>query len=218
MMQPNFEKILAQYRKARTNEPFGKTHELRPVFEAIKADLIGSLPVRLRPTLNIKWSVGYGSWAKVPWISILHTDEGRTVMRMSCAYIFRQDMSGLYLAPILRVSDVSLKWGSEQAMTALRKRVASLRVVMHGLEAQGFALDDNIDLRADAGLGKQYEVATVAHKFYRAGVVPPDTVLLSDLQDALAAYDLYLSQRAPDGLSPLLYFEGADPVVLDAET
>jgi hypothetical protein len=58
MMQQSFETILAQYSKARTTEPFGKAHELRPVFEAIKADLISSLPVRLRSSLNVKWSVG----------------------------------------------------------------------------------------------------------------------------------------------------------------
>ena len=55
-------------------------------------------------------------------------------------------------------------------------------------------LDSNIDLHADPGLGKDYEISTIAHKLYERGSVPADDQLLTDLEAVLSVYDRYVEE------------------------
>jgi hypothetical protein len=63
------------------------------------------------------------------------------------------------------------------------------------LAPAGFALDSSIDLRSDPGLGRDYEISTIAHKLYERGSVPADAAIESDLESLLAAYDRYIALK-----------------------
>jgi len=82
----------------------------------------------------------------------------------------------------------------------VRARAQKIRPQIQDLERHGFALDDQIDLRAAAGLGSEYEESTIAYKLYSAGTVPEDTLISADMEELLEAYDRYLAGRETESL------------------
>src|SRR5262249_4330733 len=78
----------------------------------------------------------------------------------------------------------------------LRARAEQLRAerAIAQLGSQGCSLDGSIDLRTQAGRGRDYEVGTIAHKLYARDMVPADEDLEVDLERVLQAYDAYLKK------------------------
>jgi 5-methylcytosine-specific restriction protein B len=104
-------------------------------------------------------------------------------------------MTGVYLTLNQGVTEPYQRLGTAGAREFLSARSQHIRRIDHELSAAGFQIDDRIDLRADAGLGRKYESSTVAYKLYLAGKLPQDEALLQDLEAVLSAYDKYLSQQ-----------------------
>jgi hypothetical protein len=192
-LRDGLEEIMVKYASARASEPFGR-HELRTTFKGVSDAIMATYAVSERPSLRVTWSIGQGQWVTIPWIALLDARETDTTQRGAHGvYLFREDMSGVYLAFAQGVT-VPKDWYSKatQAREYLRTQAADLRRYCEDLRQQGFALDNDLDLHTDAGLGKDYEASTTAHKFYAAGSVPDDQLLISDLETVLSAYDLYL--------------------------
>ena len=138
--------------------------------------------------------MGQGSWTTIPWVALLDTRETNTTQRgVYCVYLFREDMSGVYLTLAQGLTEPKEQYGSiAQAREHLRALAENLRQYSENLSQHGFALDDKIDLHTAASLGTDYEASTRAHKFYAAGSVPDDPALVNDLEALLSAYDSYL--------------------------
>ena len=131
--------------------------------------------------------------ATIPWIALLDTRETDTTQRGTyCVYLYREDMSGIYLKLAQGVTETKKQYGATKGREHLRARAKALRRYCENLEQQGFALDGDTDLHTNAGLGTDYEASTIAHKFYAAGAIPDDPVLVDDLEKLLTAYDRYL--------------------------
>ncbi|HEX2191494.1 MAG TPA: DUF3578 domain-containing protein [Longimicrobiaceae bacterium] len=187
-LRDHLENILARYADARAGEPFGEEHPLWGEFKALRQALSAEPAARAVPTLRVSWSAGFGTWARVPWVALLDTRETANVREGTfCALLFRQDTSGVYLALCQGAAEPRKQVGREIARTVLRGRAAALRALCDALPELGFALDDRMDLRADAAPVADPAV-TVAYKLYEAGSVPPDALLRRDLEALLAAY------------------------------
>ena len=195
-VREQLETILSRYADARAGEAFGEEHELWGVFKSLRQALSAHPAVRAHPTLRVAWSAGFGAWAKVPWVALLDTRETTNIREgVFCALLFRQDMSGVYLALSQGAAEASRQVGREIARTVLRARAADLRAVCDGLPERGFLLDDRIDLHADSGPVPDPSFV-VAYKLYEAGSVPPDAILARDLEAALAAYGRCVEVKA----------------------
>jgi len=202
-IQNAFEEILSRYAHARTTEQFA-ANGLRDTFENIKQSLTASEALRKRNKLRVKWSMGQGNWAKVPWIAFLDERETDTTQHgVYCVYLFRQDMSGVYLTYNQGVTRLIQENGKPTAYKTLQQRAASIRESCQELLTKGFSVQNSIDLKADPGLGADYEPSTIAHKLYEAGKVPEDSILLDDLEIVLDTYDKYLEDphkfKSPPG-------------------
>ena len=198
-IQHAFEAILADYARARIRDPFGKEHELWKAMDSAVEALENSEPVRQRPNLFVKASLGVGNWAKVPWISIIDSRiTTSTRMGVYCVYLFRQDMTGVYVTFNQGVSKLNQELGRKQARETLRTRADSIGAQSLDLLESRYSLDDLIDLRADAGLGAQYENSTIAYRLYDHNEVPTDKELLRDLEPLLHAYDRYVDSDPKD--------------------
>jgi 5-methylcytosine-specific restriction protein B len=196
-LRAGLEAILARYAAARTDQ-FGKQHPVWQIFQDVADTLTASTPVSSRPTLNVDWSAGQGNWARVPWISFLDSRETNTTQRgVYCVYLFRQDLSGVYLTFIQGVVEPKKKLGAAKGREFLLERARTLRTHCKRLIERGFELNDDIDLRAKSGIGADYEGSTVAYKFYASGSLPADDALISDLEAVLGAYDGYLNNSLP---------------------
>jgi hypothetical protein len=186
------EAILAEYVAARASQPFAG-HALRSRFEQVAGAIAATDAVEERPTLAVKASIGQGNWAAIPWIALLDSRETDKIQRgVYCVYLFREDMSGVYLTLAQGVTELKKQYGGDsKAREQLRSRAMHLRRWCEDLDHHGFALDESIDLRTRGTLGKNYEASTIAHKFYAAGSVPDDLALDDDLEAVLTAYDRY---------------------------
>ncbi|MHB8766355.1 MAG: MrcB family domain-containing protein [Deferrisomatales bacterium] len=102
---------------------------------------------------------------------------------------------GVYATSNQGVTVPSRGRGRKAARQALRERARELRAWCAEAGSRGFSLENDTALRADAGLGSDYESSTIAHRLYPAGQVPDDSELLADLEAVLTAYDRYLAQR-----------------------
>jgi 5-methylcytosine-specific restriction enzyme B len=192
-LRDRLEEILAKYASARASEPFGG-HELRATFKGVSDAIMTTRAISERPSLRVTWSIGQGQWVTIPWIALLDARETDTMQRgVYGVYLFREDMSGVYLALAQGVTEPKDWYGkSTQAREYLRTQAADLRRYCKDLVQQGFALDNHLNLHTDVGLGTDYEASTIAYKFYAAGSVPDDQMLMSDLEMVLSAYDRYL--------------------------
>lgn len=198
-LQLLLERILADYARAREVEAFGRNSEMWRTFDQVRNALIQMDEVSTRATLSVKPGVGIGNWANVPWVGILDSRAAQSIRDgIYCVYLFRRDMSGVYITLNQGVTAPREKFGWQEAKGLLRTRAGEVRRFSGTLVDAGFHLDDAIDLRSD-GLGSDYEASTIAHKLYERGAVPADDALRSDLGLALEAYERFIESTRPGG-------------------
>jgi 5-methylcytosine-specific restriction protein B len=196
LIRDAFEEILEDYVRARMRDQFGGDHPLQHAATVLTTALRESDPCRSRPSLVVKSSLGIGNWSKVPWVALMDSREtDSTTHGVYCVYLFRQDMSGVYLTLNQGVVKPRRELGWRSAREYLATNAGAIRQQLPRLSMDGFLLDDTIDLRADAGLGRQYEDSTIGYKLYESRSVPDDRALIQDLEAMLGAYDLYLTDR-----------------------
>lgn len=196
-MRDGFEEILARYALARANKEPRKGHDLWTVFKQVADAAKATEAVQDRPNLKPIASVGQDrNFSAIPWIALLDTRETNTTQQgVYCVYLFREDMSGVYLALAQGVESLRKQYGGlVKAKGPLQARVLELRKYCDNLPEKAFSLSTP-DLHTQNSLGKAYEDSTIAHKFYGAGSVPSDSVLAEDLENILTAYDLYLEHE-----------------------
>jgi hypothetical protein len=191
-----FDNIFLNYSRA-TRKAFGRDDALWKVFEELSTRLQDHLSNYL--TLKIKWSVGRGSWAHVPWIACLDNRETDSSQDgVYPVYLFREDLSGVYLALNQGIASLKEKYGTPESRRILRKRAEQLRLDLPALERlkqAGFSLDNKIDLHSSPPVKKNYEASIIAYKFYPRGEISDDAELLADLDQVLRVYDQYLEQQ-----------------------
>jgi hypothetical protein len=186
--------IMQGYVDARTTQPFGREASMRNTFARI--DNLTSQINWLPPTVKVKWSVGQGSWARVPWVAFLDSRLTDTTQKsIYIVYLFREDMQGLYLALIQGVTDVVTQPGITQfeGRQLLRQRAESLRSNFGGLNEHDFNLDNNMNLHSDGLLAINYQYGTIAYRYYSQEDLPDDEALSRDLYQLLQAYQSYIT-------------------------
>ena len=191
-----FDNILSNYLLARL-ESFGRKHPLWSAFEKLSQNL--QQQVSNRQTLSVRWSVGKGSWTRVPWIAFFDRRETNSTQDgVFPVYLFREDLAGVYLMLNQGIGAFKEKHGTPESRRILRERADKLRsdsLSLVDLEANGFSFNDEFRLYRDPGLEKDYEASVVGYKFYRRGEIPDDAELLNDLEQLLRVYDQYLERQ-----------------------
>lgn len=198
-LRDGFNFILKEYLNARAGGKFGKKHPIWAAFSDIQKILEANDYIKQSPFLKVSWSVGMGNWAKIPWISFLDSRETSTTQSgVYCVYLFRQDMSGVYLCMMQGVTEPKNRLGLAEARKFLSAQAETIRKQCSKLKEYSFQLDSKIDLRSDAGLGIDYEYSTIAYKFYDAKAIPDDDEIINDLKILLETYDRYIELKNND--------------------
>jgi hypothetical protein len=199
-LSDQLEAILASYLQARQEGqggPFGKDHPVWGEFQEAADRLEAMEPVVRRSSLKVGWSPGQGNWARVPWIALLDERETDTTQRgVYGVFLFRQDMSGVYLTWNQGVTKLKKLHGTREARRILGDRATEFAGFLPD-DRRDFATDEGIDLRSDGGLGRDYEHSTIAYKLYETGSVPEDREIEADLEVVLQAYERYLESDLP---------------------
>ncbi|HKO54920.1 MAG TPA: DUF3578 domain-containing protein [Thermoanaerobaculia bacterium] len=201
-IQESIEFILGNYLEAREG-PFAGERRIRSAFEDLIEE-IAALPFFARyPSLDIKFSMGKGSWARVPFVMLYDTRETTSARRgVYCAILFREDMSGLY---------ITLNQGATQAReqvpfsfrSALTQNATRIRELLPKSLRTYFNFDGNIDLRT-SGQATAYEAGTIVQNFYERGRIPPDEQLGIELDLLVQAYESVLrgDRQVPQPAAP----------------
>jgi MoxR-like ATPase len=199
-VQACLDEFLTRYPDIRSSKSFGVDAELWGILSDLRAALESMPPLRRRPQLRVRWSVGAGNWAKVPWLALLDERETTSTQRgVYGVFLFRQDMSGVYLTFNQGVTEPKKQHGTAAGLQLLKERAAALRQECGSLAHRSFALDDEVDLRTEPGLGKDYETSTIAYKLYERGSVPPNSEIEADLEALLQTYDGYIERKSQPG-------------------
>lgn len=144
--------------------------------------IIDTIVKNLDYNLLVKASPGKGVWAAVPWLSILHPDITKTPQEgVYPVYLFRADGSGVYL---------SLNQGTTRPINNTSIFADRIRK-KYPLENWDF---NNLDLRANTGLGRSYEKTNIFCKLYESNNLPDNKELVNDLKTVLHLYCEIASQ------------------------
>lgn len=157
-------------------------------------------PVADREGLKIVRSMGVGRWPNVAWLALLDPRETESTRRgVYPVYLFRSDLSGVYLTLNQGVEQMIDDAGVAQTLPALKRRAASIREGLHHLDGTEFVRSRSINLGPERGKrARSYEAGCVVARFYPRDRLPGDAELEADLSTLLAAYDDYLES----GVSP----------------
>jgi MoxR-like ATPase len=177
-----FEDILAHYNET----PLGASWRAdNPLFETFRAarTVVETLgPVRERHMQVGKLPAGTGLKAEIPWLPMFKETEAP----WQAVYVFRPDMSGLYLTVWRRQPE-----GDTRAIRAETLAIAEK------LRAQAAA--------GGAGSAQAVpEAPSAFFRYYPAQAVPADDVLEQDLAAALAEYDRLVQRDKPKQREQLL--------------
>lgn len=169
------------------------------------ADLAEALSAAIKghgATLKVQGSVGKGSAAKVPWVAILDSRVATSTQDgVYVVYLVREDFGGVYATLNQGVTRLRKTKGALAARDILTERATALRQQCQGLKSRGFALDNAVDLATDSPLGAEYQLSTIAHRFYAANALPANEDLQADLVAMLAAYDAMVTVSTPEETS-----------------
>jgi 5-methylcytosine-specific restriction protein A len=151
----------------------------------------------------IEGSAGKGQWNHCPWVAIL--DPLVTVSPQRGyypVYLFRENMSGVYLSLNQGVTDVREQYKSKRK-EALGARAADYRSRL-GTSATAFPKAKiDLDSVSQGSLSADYEAGNIVAKYYAADNLPEEKVLQSDLFQLLSLYEQLSYSTGADGKTGL---------------
>ena len=114
-LRASIETVLGGYAGAKGSGPCTKASGMWAVFDQLASALRRTPLIAANDELLVEPSVGKGQWAKVPWVAILDRSETTTVQRgIYVVYLFREDMSGVYLTLNQGVTEPTSKLGDKK--------------------------------------------------------------------------------------------------------
>lgn len=187
-LKDSLDQILRTYIGAKS-EPIAN-HPLGDLFREKLPEQLNSLSF-VSEHIRINGSVGKGNWATVPWIALMDTRITKSTQYGEyIVYLFAEDMSAVYLTFNQGVTKPIKDRGRRGGYEYLHQKVLDLR---SDLSFEGFSTDEDIHLTA-AGLGRDYQVSTVAYKRYDASNIPSDDQLIADLEQLMTTYRKYVDR------------------------
>ena len=207
------EDLLKRYGEVRIS-PFGEVPDLWGDFNELKALLEGLPSVQKRPQLLVKWSLGKGVWAKVPWIALMNWRvTTSTQAGVYVVMLIAEDLSTVYLTLNQGMTDLVEELGQQAAARTLAERSAAFQAQVQDLKEKGIVVGNDIDLKTESWRPKNYEASTIAYAKFDAGSLPSDQQLEEVLEALLGAYDRIVEEpKAPEIEPPPAIVVSPDPI------
>src|SRR3569832_1220894 len=173
-----FQCILETYVDARRTERFGRDHSVCPIFLRLSSVIRESGALGRDGKVTLRWSIGQGRWATVPWVAMLDSSETSKITDgFYVAYLFCEDMSGVALSLNQGSSDLMASHGMN-AESLLRARAELVAAALpNSLSVQGCTVVKPLDLQATTKHRRANNDRTAAHKMYSRDNLPPEPAL-----------------------------------------
>jgi len=165
----------------------------------------------------VEGSAGKGNWAEIPWISIFDKHITKTATQgYYIVYLFRADMSGVYLSLNQGWTYFKEKYGISKGKENIKKVSDTWKLLLRS-SLNDFDFGD-IDLHCTKTLGKGYELGHICGKFYPKEELPEDKILINDLRNLLGVYREvkgYIGNRSIDEINKYLISGKSDYMLHD---
>lgn len=184
--QEGFRHVLTKFLSSR-QQPFAQ----HPLARFIRRQLAESVEGLFHNSGRywVEGSAGKGRWAEVPWTGIFDRTVTETAQKgFYLVYLFKTDMSGLYLSLNQGVTQVRAEYKSD-TINALHTKARDYLAQLGSVATQGLECGP-IDLAAPerGSLGNDYQESSIAATFYPASAIPNDQALATDLKRFLSLY------------------------------
>ncbi|CAF30315.1 MrcB family domain-containing protein [Methanococcus maripaludis] len=134
---------------------------------------------------KIKASVGQGNWAEIPWICIFDKEVTETAQKgYYIVYLFKNDMSGVYLSLNQGWTQYSEKYGSKGAKLNIKKVSSVYKDILKSSSDFDFS-EISLGKRT---LAKGYELGHICGKYYSLSKFPEEKELINDLRNLIGVY------------------------------
>lgn len=144
--------------------------QLKAAFDTARTVLRHMATVTEHGHLTVDWHAGTSQKAYIPWIFLYETARpGTPAARRQCAFVFRQDQTGLFLT----IGD------RQESGPTWALRTGTIKAAEAQLAAEGTSHAD------------------IPQMFYAAGEVPSDSQIEADLAEVLRAYDRLVREDRP---------------------
>lgn len=178
--------VMNNYHQAKT-QPFSG-HSIGTLMRQTLPDELRKLSFLKSSTYKIQGSVGMGNWATIPWLAILDKRITESTQRGEyVVYLFSEDMRYLYLTLNQGVT-IPLQQGRKEGYEYLKNKVKEIRDF---LPLENMTKDSSIELTS-SGIGRDYQVSTIAYIRYEKENLPDDETLISDLKNMVDNYSLFV--------------------------
>ncbi|WJH36859.1 DUF3578 domain-containing protein [Paenibacillus sp. CC-CFT747] len=148
--------------------------------------------------IRVQGSVGQGNWATIPWIALMDKRITETTQHGEyLVYLFAEDMGAVYLTLNQGVTEPLKEKGRREGYAYLQQKVNDLR---EQLPLEGFRKDEKIDLTA-SGIGRDYQISTVAYIRYDRDAIPEEEHLIADLEEMMENYQLYVEAQLQETIN-----------------
>jgi hypothetical protein len=150
----------------------------QPAIAAIRecATLVAGLLPESLANAEVRWSVGHGNWAAVPWIAVLHPQITDTTQHgIYPVLLFDESLYAVELALAQGVTNLKTALGRRDAVRVMAERATVVRPDLGGLRPLGFAADTDVDL-GGSPLGRDYAASVIVHRRYAVGELPTSTI------------------------------------------
>jgi hypothetical protein len=187
-LRANFQQVLNLYSEAKKST-FAGDNDVKSALQKIKQIFESMELFSNNSQLKLKWSVGQGKWAHVPWLSI--RDErvlsSGNEQKLFCTYLFREDLSGFYLTCMQKTAKISLE--------TLETRAEKIRPSFDSMSNLGFDSHPGTIYLGENNMAKSYQSGTIIHKLYQTGAIPEDATLEQDLKSLIFEYQKFIDEN-----------------------
>lgn len=139
---------------------------------------------------KITASPGQGRWSEVPWIGIFDRDiTGTATKGYYIVYLFRADMSGVYLSMNQGWTFIKSQFGVKEGKANIQKLTRAWQKILSS-PLNDFSFDQ-IDLKVTGTktkLPEGYEAGHICGKYYDTNALPDDQEIIDDLRSMLSVY------------------------------
>ena len=218
-IQKGLETFLETFPSIRSSVAFGQHDHLKNELNQIRSAMEALPALRSHPRVRVSWSLGQGNWERVPWIALMDERETTSTQRgIYGAFLFPEDMSGVYLTLNQGVTTTINEHGRSDGRKILRDRAQAIRSSVRA-DLSSYSLDDGIKLSTAGGvLALDYEASTIAYRHFAKGQIPNDRTLDEDLGRLLTAYDKALEHRSKiDPAINQCWIFQANPKIFDVD-
>jgi len=157
-----------------------------------------------RPDFKVAVSVGQGTWAEIPLISIFNPEITTSAMKgIYVVYLFNSDLTKVFLCQGQGVTSVRAEFGRGQS-SELKRRADLIRSRVP--EHTDNFIGSGVVLNGTSSLARSYDSAVAYFKAYDLSNIPSNDILQQDLVRMLELYDLLLARGGTDNMETFSSF------------